>query len=168
MSKPIVTIEIDGAESQRAAERIPGLMERMKANLKAANVWSAREVMKEVTLTGRIPFKTGTLRRSFSIKPQKQLPGSFETSVGTKLGYAPVLEFGFDGTIKSHMVRAHQRTVAFGKVVNPFTVGPYQVGAYHLTRRARPYIRPGIQAAIPRITSLHKEAAEAAIKGQAF
>jgi hypothetical protein len=156
----------------------------MRANLRSALGWSRNVLMKEITAEGRIPVVTGTLRRSFSLMPIKDIPGGFESGVGTALVYAPVVEFGFDGMVRAHVRRTRSRDVStsLGTASTTDKLGRTRtrerrqlqatgicfVKSFHRKQRAHPYIRPGIEASIPEITQLFKDSVNAATRGEQF
>lgn len=69
--------------------------------------------------------------------------------VGSDLKYARVHELGGVFNIPRHRVNAHTRTVAFGRKVAPFSVGPFDRGPYRARFPKRPFLVPALDEAMP-------------------
>lgn len=87
------------------AEKFASLSRRAQsANLEAATRAAALPVLNQLRLTvhegGRTPYKTGTLRRSFSMETLLRSPMRCVVGIGTNVPYARRLEYGFVGADK--------------------------------------------------------------------
>lgn len=157
--KPLLVITVPNADT--VIRQLGGINEQVVRNMGAAMRDASSDLFQEENK--RVPVRTGTLRRSWSMKPPTPVSGAggtvgFEGGIGTNLVYAPIVEFGFNG-----IVRAHTRTVAFGRKVAPFTVP-----AHHRTQRPRPYALPALAAATPTIRQRHADAMAAAAEGKDY
>ena len=149
----MLTVSIDLSHVDRAAEMWRRFPERLQKRLRGAMVTSLVETEKQIK--DRIPGRSGTLRRKFSADPSPTPAGSsagWIGHLGVHLPYAAYQEWGFHGT---ENVRAHTRRSAFGRETRPFQVPAY---TRNVNYAGRPYARPGITAAAPKIGTIHKDA----------
>lgn len=147
----MLNITIDYSQIAGAARAMAEFPEKLKKNLRAAMVWSQREVLKESK--DRVHVVTGTLRRSISAPaPEENSEGGWTGRVGTNVRYAAMEEFGYSGP---QQVRAHIRHSAFGRETKPFSVRAH---VRTLNRKEHPYLRPALAAARDEIIRLHTKA----------
>jgi len=156
---PFLVISVPNADA--VIKQLGGINDQLVRNMGEAMKSSEADLFKEEN--DRVPVKTGTLRRSWSLKIPQKIAGpsgtvGYEGGIGTNLVYAPIVEFGFNGT-----VRAHTRHSAFGRQTKPFTVP-----AHHRTQRPRPYALPALAAATPTIRQRHADAMAAAAEGKDY
>ena len=146
-------IVIDVSEIAGGARAFASYPARLQEHLLEAMEFSMHEVHKEIS--DRVPVKTGTLRRSINeeLPPQAASTGIGYTGIiGTNLVYARAVEYGFHGP---ETVRAHIRSVVFGKTVSPFTVPTFTRTG---NTPAQPYAEPGLAAARDTVEELHIKA----------
>jgi hypothetical protein len=146
-------IQIDVSELAGGAAAFRSYPERLQTHLLEAMTGSMHEVTKEQK--DRIPVVTGTLRREWNEKlpPDANSSGlGYTGTIGTNLAYAAAVEFGFQGI---ETVRAHIRSIAFGRTVTPFTVPAHTRVA---NQPARHYAADGLNAARDTVEALHRKA----------
>ena len=154
-----LSIGIENAKGvERALDQRRALVE---TNMRRAMMWAQADLHKN--LDQRVPKVTRTLQRSWSIRGPKPIAGygaiiGYEGGVGSNLVYAPIVEFGFDGTVK-----AHTRRSAFGRPTRPYTVP-----AHHRKQRPRPYAIPAFRASEDTIRQRHNDALNAAVEGRSY
>ncbi len=102
-------------------------------------------------LKDRLTSRTGTLRRSIRVN-KAPLPHAIH--IGTDLGYGAVHESGGTVTIGSATVKAHTRSVAFGRKVKPFNVPSHTRKAHKANFPQRPFLAPALRAIGPQIPHL--------------
>lgn len=154
-------LTIDTAELARGAAMFRHFPERLIAALVRANKRSSSILLGEVksNLANKILNRiTGTLIRSWAMKPTEVGEHTIEGGIGSKLEYAAYHEYGFRGTVT---VKRHDRTVVYGRHVEPFSVGPY---TRDVSYKGRPYVRPAAKAKQREIEDEHKHAVEEAWK----
>lgn len=104
----IITARLDDAS---LALRLQSMGIIMRSNIRDAVTRAAvmlTRYVKEQKLSGQVlKNRTGTLRRKINYTVT-ETPNEIQASVGVKLSYAAVHEYGFDGTVS---VRAHVRQV---------------------------------------------------------
>jgi Bacteriophage HK97-gp10, putative tail-component len=144
-------IVIDTSALERIGRQMAGIGARLKAELLTAMRESQTDLLDEIWT--RVPVKSGTLHRSWTAR--EPMPGAgvgWKGVVASGLkSYAAFQEFGFHG---AENVRAHSR---LGHPVRAFTRSVNYAG--------RPYVRPSIPVAIPKIAGRHKDAVDRAMKG---
>lgn len=118
----MITGKVVGADklTVRFNEMAPRLRERLKLQITREAVALLRYV-KEQKLSGQVlRNRTGTLRRKVNYVVRDGVSDVMAT-VGVKLSYAGIHEYGFDGT---ETVREHLRTItqAFGRTIAPVQV----------------------------------------------
>jgi phage gpG-like protein len=74
--------------------------------------------------------------------------------VGSDKKYAHVHEFGGEFTIKTHYVREHMRTMAFGKKVKPFKVPKFFVIQHFADFPPRPFMKPALDKVVPHMPAI--------------
>lgn len=104
------------------------LMARFAQAISARAAERSRKVLN--VITGRL---------STSIFGRTRGSDTAIVGAGSNVSYARVHEFGFSGT---QMVRAHTRSMVFGRSVEPFTVPGF---SRRMTIQPRPYVKPSIQ-----------------------
>lgn len=125
------------------AVRLGNLPEHVKTALLKESAVLAIEVQAHIVnqkLHGQVlNQRSGALARSI-----QEQSGETETGVYGRVfsagdvKYAAFWEYGFHG---DETVKAHMRTVVFGRTVDPFNVGPY---TRHVDQAARPFMRPSL------------------------
>lgn len=146
-------IVIDVSEIAGGAAAFKSYPARLQTHLLTAMTESMHEVMKQQK--DRVPVKSGTLRRSWNEKlPPDAAPSGlgYTGIIGTNISYAAAVEFGFHGP---ETVRAHIRSMVYGRTVTPFTVPTFTRTA---NQPSEPYARPGLEAARGTVEALHAKA----------
>lgn len=116
----------------RALERKDdSLMREMRISM----LQSVQDVRTASLRSGKIPFRTGTLRRSLTTAVTGTTLDTLQGDMGSNLPYAAIHEYGGSYT--------YTRSVAFGRTVKPFT--------YTATYKARRYLRDPFRETLPRI-----------------
>lgn len=152
-------LEIDTAELARGVEVFRRFPQRMIRALVRANKESSSivlGVLKDNLANKILNRLSGTLIRSWAMKPTVVTESAVEGGVGSKLSYAAYHEYGFRGEVT---VKLHQRTVVYGRTTAPFNVGPY---TYNRNYAGRPYARPALKASRRAIEQEHMHAIAAA------
>jgi phage gpG-like protein len=103
----------------------------------------------------QLTSRTGTLRRSIKVD-RGPLPLAIE--VGTDLEYGAVHEFGGTISVPGRVIRAHQRSIAFGKKVAPFTVPSHFRMGHYAEYPQRPFMKPALDVIAPQIPGIFIEA----------
>jgi phage gpG-like protein len=96
-------------------------------------------------IQGRLTSRSGRLRGSIAVD-RTSLPVAIH--VGTDVIYGSVHESGWSGT---QHVKKHTRTVAFGRKVDAFSVGPF---SRRMSIPARPFLKPALDKAAPSFDSI--------------
>ncbi len=109
---------------QELIARLSALGPQVRGSLSRAVARLGLEMMRRVKakLSGPVlKVRTGILRSSVNFSGPRETATGVTGSVGTKVRYAAVHEFGFHGTVS---VRAHLRqiTQAFGRPIAPTSV----------------------------------------------
>lgn len=126
----------------------PRLRERLKVAVTREAVALTRYV-KEQKLSGQVlRNRTGTLRRKINYVVNEGV-NDVTATVGVKLAYAGIHEYGFDGT---ETVREHLRTItqAFGRTISPVQVTVREFSR-HMHMPARSFLRSSLQENAPAI-----------------
>jgi phage gpG-like protein len=89
----------------------------------------------------KLTSRTGTLRRSIAVN---RVRSALAVEVGTGLVYGAVHEEGGSFGVRSHTVRSHQRSSAFGKKTRRFTVPSHFRSGHYADYPARPYLAPAL------------------------
>jgi hypothetical protein len=155
----VLNVAVNVTEIARGTEAFRRFPDRLQRHLLTAMTESEIELLKEIM--DRTPVRTGNLRRSENAEfPPKAQPQGIGYIGRILIGaeYAAAVEFGKHGR---EQVRAHTRTSAFGRETAPFTVRAHTRQA---NQPARPYARPGIEAAVPTIRELHVKAVEDTVR----
>lgn len=110
--------------------------------LKAVTIYSLKlqaHVVRD-KLSGQVlGVRSGDLRRSITQRVEQSAEAVYGYVFSSgDVKYAAFWEFGFKGT---EQVREHQRTMLFGKTVQPFTVPAF---TRKVDQAARPYLRPAL------------------------
>lgn len=146
-------IVIDVSEIAGGAAAFKAYPARLQTHLLSAMTESMHEVMKEQK--DRVPVRSGTLRRSWNEKlPPDAAPSGlgYTGTIGSNLEYAAAVEFGFHGP---ETVRAHIRSMVYGRTVTPFTVPSFTRTA---NQPAHHYATGGLDAARGAVEALHVKA----------
>tara|TARA_Y100000310_G_scaffold336656_1_gene421795 strand:+ start:807 stop:1346 length:540 start_codon:yes stop_codon:yes gene_type:complete len=104
-------------------------------------------------LPNKLTSRTGTGRRSIGVN-LAPLPNAAE--VGSDLEYMAVHEAGGRINIPRKFVKAHFRTVAFGRKVGRFRVGGFYVNPHKANYPRRPWLEPAVDDVLreaPRIAA---------------
>jgi hypothetical protein len=147
----VITLTIDYSSLTTARALFDQWPQRVQYRLGEAMQESLIEVTKEIK--DRVLVKSGTLRRSWNpeLPPTPASGGGmgYLGRVTSNLEYAAFIEFGFHGSEK---VRAHTRETKLGNIAN--------VRAHErlVDYAGKPYARPGLTAAMPKILDLHTQA----------
>jgi phage gpG-like protein len=121
-----------GPDFDRMVVKVAGLPTRAKQALADALLKSMTHIKSAVLLSGRVPYKTGTLRRSITTKVETSGDiADYEGEIGTNLPYAAIHEYG--GTFT--------RYSAWGRPTKP----------YEVTYQERAYIRVPFTDALPTV-----------------
>ena len=119
-----LSIEHD-ANWQKFIEKYSHLEPQLtRAVLKATEI-SAINTLAHIKTSGRVPVKSGTLKRSLKYKTSGRSIDTAKAVIGTDLPYAAIHEYG--GTFT--------RNKAWGRPTRPYTV----------TYKARRYLRGGLE-----------------------
>lgn len=94
----------------------------------------------------KLTSRSGTGRRSIRTDLTR-LPRA--VSIGSDLVYMAVHETGGTFTVPRHNVRTHRRTVAFGRRVAPYVVGPFERGPYSARFPRRSWLAPAVRKVRP-------------------
>lgn len=144
----MLELRVNAESVARAAVLLGQAPERLKAELHVAMLSSSASVLGR--LKDRVHVVTGTLRRSWALRPV--VTGSdgvgARGGVGSNLAYAAAEEFGFSGPVQ---VRAHQRRTEHGSV----TVRAHRRQARH---PEHPYARPAMADSGSDILRYHEAA----------
>jgi len=108
---------------------------------------------KSPALPNKLTSRTGTGRRSIGVN-LAPLPNAAE--VGSDLEYMAVHEAGGRINIPRKFVKAHFRTVAFGRKVGRFRVGGFYVNPHKANYPRRPWLEPAVDDVLreaPRIAA---------------
>jgi phage gpG-like protein len=118
------------------------------------------ERVKTDWLSGRaLHRRTGRL--ASSINTQFSATAQSATArVGTNVPYGAFWELGFHGT---EIVRAHMRTMVFGRTVKPFTVPAFK---REVNQAARPFLAPALAEMQPEIMREMQAAVDRAAAGE--
>lgn len=156
----MIEMRVIGAERTELALKSFGLgvKERLRVAVQRSAIALTRYV-KERKLSGQVlKNRTGTLRRKINYQLHES-PTEVGASVGVLLSYAPVHEYGFDGTVT---VKAHLRTItqAFGRPIAPVT---FTMPAHprHMKLPERSFLRSSLRENAPSI----REQLAAAVAG---
>ena len=96
-----------------------------------------RESIRRLPTLLKITSRSGDLRRSIVSELES---GSLAVRIGSDYPYAAVHEYGID---KNVSVKAHKRTVAWGRETAPFNVKQFN---RMMKVKARPYLAPALRA----------------------
>jgi hypothetical protein len=149
----VLSYRIDITQIERGAEAFRKMPARLQEHLLGAMMSSEFAVLKEIG--DRTPRRTWNLLRSETAElPPREQPRGLGYIGRILIGaeYAAAVEFGKHGP---EQVRAHTRSEAFGRPTQPFTVRAHTRQA---NQPSRPYARPGLEAATPRVQALHVKA----------
>lgn len=116
------TIKIETDENfKKIMVQIGGLHGKLRDAAQRALVRSVVHVSSQVLGSGRVPYKTGNLRRSILpfYKGINTPSGDMEGGVGTDVKYAPIHEYGL----------AVKRRTAWGRKTRPY-IAQYKERAY--------------------------------------
>lgn len=131
-------------EFKRLVEQLGETSSKFRKYMLLAMRKAVTHVRSEILGSGRVPFKTGTLRRSITTRVNEGSGiGDLEGVVGTNLPYAAIHEYG--GTFT--------RFAAFGRPTRPFSV----------TYKERKYLRQPFQEAQRAVHAIFVKAAEDAV-----
>ena len=113
---------------------------KIARNAKTKQILSggSKSVVNSKRLTGRTNGAGGLVGSISDILQARQ----DSILVGSNLEYAGVHEYGFEEEVT---VKSHQRTIAFGKKVSPFTVPSHK---RKMKIPKRPYLTPALDAEI--------------------
>lgn len=155
----MLNVSVNVTQIERGAEAFRKMPERLQQHLLGAMMSSEFAVLKEIG--DRTPRRTWNLLRSETAElPPKEQPKGLGYIGRILIGaeYAAAVEFGKHGP---EQVRAHTRSEAFGRPTAPFTVRAHTRQA---NQPSRPYARPGLEAATPRVQELHVKAVENTVR----
>jgi phage gpG-like protein len=108
-----VSIRTDG-NFEKMIQSMGVMTEKVNMAAKDAMLRALNLLRNAIIRSGRVPYKTGTLRRSITYAMEGDQLYNIVGRVGTDLPYAPVHEYG--GTWTFH------RKSAFGKPTKPYVV----------------------------------------------
>lgn len=115
--------------------------ELLMKHMNIALLKSLALVRTNVLQSGKVPYKTGDLRRSITTAIHGLSVDQLRGQVGTNLPYAAIHEFGGTYTFT--------RSSAFGRPTKPFT--------YQATYKARRYLRDPFAASLPEVNKIFME-----------
>lgn len=113
----------------------------LRDHMMRALIKSTQLVRTNVLRSGKVPFKTGTLRRSITTAITGTRVEDMKGEIGSNLKYAAVHEYGGDWTFT--------RSSAFGRTTKPFT--------YTAHYKARRYLRDPYAASMTEINRIFSD-----------
>lgn len=138
---------------QQILSALDGMDDKLRAHTERAMIKSVALVRTSVLRSGKVPYKTGTLRRSITTAMTGTRVQDMRGYVGTNLPYAAIHEYGGSFTFT--------RTSAFGKPTKPFTYTAHYTGRHYLRdpfKDALPEIQKIFTAELAHVVSFRKGA----------
>lgn len=132
---------------EKMISRMGQMGERVNMAARDALLASLNLLRNAILSSGRVPYKTGTLRRSITTAMEGQELYTLRGRVGTNLPYGIVHEIGGVWTFR--------RNTAFGRPTKPYVV--------HATYKARRYIGDTFSESLQEIQAMFTKALTGAV-----
>ncbi len=134
------TVTLDDSAVRAGLDRMPQVMVQSLANQAERLALKLEAHVQRDKLQGQVLNpRSGKLSRSIHHDGSDSGTAVTRRVYSAGVPYAGVHEFGFDGVEE---VRAHLRSVVFGRQVEPFTVGPF---SRHMKLPERSFLRSSLK-----------------------